>query len=60
MNHTMISLDGVRAKVGDEVVVYSNDPADQIAIDQIAKTYDLFNYNLLTSLSPDVRRVLVK
>lgn len=58
MNHTMISLDGVRAKVGDEVVVYSNNPADKNAIDRIAQDYDLFNYTLLTSLSHDVRRVL--
>ncbi len=60
MNHTMVSLDGFpTATVGDEVVVYSNSPADQNAIDHIADDYDLFNYNLLTALSPDVRRVLV-
>lgn len=60
MNHTMFSLDGIDAKVGDEVVVYSNDPADKNAIDQIAHAHKLFNYSLLTSLSPDVRRLLVE
>jgi alanine racemase len=60
MNHTMINLDSVNAKVGDEVVVYSNNPADQNAIDRIAAAHDLFNYNLLTALSSDVRRVLVE
>lgn len=60
MNHTMFSLDGIDAKVGDEVIVYSNDPADKNAIDQIAQAHRLFNYTLLTSLSPDVRRVLVE
>lgn len=59
MNHTMISLDGIDAKVGDKVVVYSNDPNDQNSIDGIAQAHGLFNYHLLTSLSRDVRRVLV-
>ncbi len=59
MNHTMLSLEGLDAKVGDEVVVYSNNPADKNAIDRIAAEQDLFNYTLLTSLSSDVRRVLV-
>jgi alanine racemase len=60
MNHTMISLDNITAKVGDEVVVYSNDPADSNTIDNIAHDHELFNYNLLTALSQDVRRVLVE
>ncbi len=59
MNHTMINLDTNAAHPGDEVVVYSNNPTDKNAIDTIAHTYNLFNYNLLTALSPDVRRVLV-
>ncbi|HUC90082.1 MAG TPA: alanine racemase [Patescibacteria group bacterium] len=59
MNHTMISLDRIKAKPGDEVVVYSNNPADRNAIDNIAHEHNLFNYNLLTALSQDVRRVLV-
>lgn len=59
MNHTMVSLEGTDAKVGDSVVVYSNVPSDKNAIDQIAAAHNLFNYNLLTALSPDVRRVLV-
>lgn len=60
MNHTMISLDGSKAKPGDEVIVYSNNPADRNAIDNIAHEHNLFNYSLLTALSPDVRRVLVE
>lgn len=59
MNHTIISLDGVRVKVGDEVVVYSNDPKDRNSIDAIAAEHNIFSYTLLTSLSPDVRRKLV-
>ena len=59
MNHTMISLDGLDVKTGDEVVVYSNVAEDKNTIDCIARDHNLFNYNLLTALSRDVRRVLV-
>ncbi len=60
MNHTMFSLEGIDAAQGDEVVVYSDNLTDPNAIDQIAKTHNLFSYNLLTSLSQDVRHILVK
>lgn len=60
MHHTMISLDGVTAAVGDEVIVYSDDPEDRNAIDSIAHEHGFLNDDLLTSLSRDVRRVLVK
>jgi alanine racemase len=59
MNHTMIGLGNLDVNVGDEVVVYSNDPSDANSIDDIAHEHGLFNYNLLTNLSHDVRRVLV-
>lgn len=59
MNHTMISLDGIDTKVGDTVVVYSNNRNDRNAIDNIAHEYGLFNYAILTSLNSSVRRVLV-
>ncbi len=60
MNHTMIGLGNITANIGEEVVVYSDDPIDKNAIDTIATEHNLFNYNLLTALSSDVRRVLVK
>jgi alanine racemase len=59
MNHTMLSLENADTKVGDRVVIYSNNPADLNAIDMVASKHNLFNYNLLTILSPDVRRTLV-
>jgi alanine racemase len=59
MNHTMIDLTGVAAQVGNEVVVYSNNLADKNTIDAIARDHHMFNYNLLTALSQDVRRVIV-
>lgn len=58
MNHTMISLDGIDAGEGSEVVVYSDDPHDENSIDNVAHDNKLFNYNVLTALSSDVRRLL--
>lgn len=60
MNHTMISLDGIPATVGSEVVVFSTNPKNKNSVDNAAKRHELFNYNVLTALSPDVRRVLVE
>lgn len=59
MNHTMLSLEGAKVKVGDEVIVYSNQYRDPNSINGIAREHDLFTYSLLTDLSPDVRRYLV-
>ncbi len=59
MNHMMVSLDGLNAKVGNEVVIYSNIPGDNNSVDSIAQEYGLFSYAMLTSLSSDVRRILV-
>lgn len=60
MNHTMIELPNKQIKKGQEVIVYSADPIAKNSIDQVAQKHDLFNYNLLATLSSDVRRVLVK
>jgi len=60
MNHTMVDLGKTAAQVGDEVTIYSDDRADKNSIDVLAHDHGLFNYNLLTSLSHDVRRVLVE
>lgn len=60
MNHTMVSLDGVPATVGDKIIVYSNSPEDENSINTIAHDHGLLVDDLLTSLSHDVRRVLVK
>lgn len=60
MHHATISLDGLTAAVGDEVIVYSDIPGDKNTIDNIAHDHGFLNDDLLTSLSRDVRRVLVK
>jgi alanine racemase len=57
MNHTMVDLSGSAAKLGDKVVIYSDEVLDDNAVNRIADNHGIFNYNLLTSLSPDVRRI---
>lgn len=59
MNHTMVDLTDVLANVGDEIIVFSDNPDDPNSFNQIAERYGLFVYSLLTSLAPDIRRVLV-
>lgn len=59
MNHTMISLENIQAKIGTPVVVYSSDPNDRNSIDATSSAHNLFNYNMLTVLSSDVRRSLI-
>ncbi len=60
MNHTMIDLDGIKSKAGDEVIVYSDHAGDRNSIDYIAHKHNLFNYSLLTGLNQDIRRVLTE
>lgn len=59
MNHTMISLENIQAEVGTLVTVYSSNPNDKNSIDATSAAHNLFNYNILTALSPDVRRNLI-
>jgi alanine racemase len=59
MNHAMISLEGTSAQIGDRIEIISNHPDDPNSIQNIARDHDLFNYQLLTSLSNDIRRQLV-
>ena len=59
MNHTMIDITDRDVQVGEEVVVYSNNPGDKNNVDHIAHDHKLFNYAILTALSHDVRRILV-
>lgn len=60
MNHTMISLENDGTALDDEVAIFSATPKNKNSVDNAANNHGLFNYNLLTALSPDVRRILVK
>jgi alanine racemase len=59
MNHTMIGIGASTVNEGDEIIVYSNYSDDKNGIDRVAAEHGLFNYNLLTALSHDLRRLLV-
>lgn len=59
MNHTMVDITGTSAEVGDEVVVFSDNPKDENSMNNIAEHHGLFVYELTTRLAADVRRILV-
>lgn len=59
MNHFMIDLRGVKAKVGDEVTVISPNRDDHNSLDGICQAHGLFNYEMAVKLSQDLRRVIV-
>jgi alanine racemase len=59
MNHTMINIEGTKAKVGDEVTVISADPKKKNSIENICYDFDLFPYEVLVVLAPTVRRTIV-
>ncbi len=59
MNHTMVDISSVLAKVGDEVVVYSDNLEDENSLNSVAEQHGLFVYELSAGLSADIRRVLV-
>jgi alanine racemase len=59
MNHTMLNLDGLSAKVGSEVVVYSNNPHEPNSVQYLSDNKMAFNYSLLTGLSDTTKRILV-
>lgn len=56
MNHTLISLKGVNATVGDEVVVYSKNPSDENSLTHQAQKAETIPYELLVRLSESVKR----
>lgn len=58
MNHTMISLKGVNASVGDEVILYSSGKKSPLNVATEAKAAGTIPYELLARLSQSVRRQL--
>lgn len=61
MNYTMIDLSAVEGaiNVGDEVVVYSNDPTAPNSFAVLAKQADTIPYELMVGLAESIRRVVV-
>jgi alanine racemase len=59
MNHTLIDLGGANAKVGTEVVVYSDDPREPNSIQHIADKHGILSYGLLVGINSNIRRTLL-
>jgi len=59
MNHTMVDVTTSNAKSGDEVIIISNDPTDQLSLANICHTHNLFSYGLLVGLNQNIRRTIV-
>ena len=60
MNHTMINITDCKAKKDDEVIIISNNPQDQLSLNNICQQYGLFNYGVLVSLNQNIRRTIVE
>ena len=55
MDMTMVDVSGIPVKRGDEVIIFSKD----YAIDELAQSIDTISYELLTQISPRVKRTYV-
>ena len=59
MNHTMIDITDSQAMSGDEVIIISASPQDQLSINHICQNNGLFNYGLLVGLNQNIRRTII-
>ena len=57
MDACMVNVSGVKAKAGDEVIIFGD---NQTPITDMAKVGDTIPYEILTSISPRVVRVYVR
>lgn len=59
MNITTINLSHTNAKVGDEVIVYSDNPKDKNSIENTAKICKKIPYEILVNLVESTRRIVI-
>lgn len=59
MNITTIDINHTNAKVGDEIMVYSDNPKDKNSIENTAKICKKIPYEILVNLADSTRRVVV-
>jgi len=60
MNHTMIDLSDSKFQVGDEVTVISNKSGQINSIARICDEVKLFNYQLMSNITENIRRIIVE
>ncbi|MBI2334704.1 alanine racemase [Candidatus Daviesbacteria bacterium] len=58
MNMTTVDLSNINAKVGDEVVIYSDNPRDKNSIENAAKICQKIPYEILVHLAQSTKRVI--
>lgn len=60
MNITTIDLSKAKnAKVGNEVIVYSDNPKDQNSIESVSLTTKTIPYEILTKISETIKREII-
>ena len=57
MNHTMIDMKGIHARVGDNVLIIGKDGTMYIGADQIASLASTISYELLCSMGSSLKRI---
>ncbi|HEV2403542.1 MAG TPA: alanine racemase [Candidatus Saccharimonadales bacterium] len=60
MNHTMVSLDKLDLKVGDQVTIISSDPKSPNSVLSMQAKLGLFSYTTVTKLSSSIRRQVIE
>lgn len=60
MDQTLVDVTDIPAKIGDEVVVYSNEPEGGNSITQAAEQIGTINYELLCAIGTRVPRIYIK
>lgn len=59
MNLTTVDISGTNVKMGDEVIIYSDNPKDKNSIENTAKICKKIPYEILVNLAESTRRVVI-
>lgn len=59
MNHIMIDISDIRANLEDEVIIISPKKTDINSVSEISKRFGVFDYELLSGLNQNIRRIIV-
>lgn len=59
MNLTCVNINGQDLKIGDEIIVISDEIHDKNSVDSIARLSDTISYEVLTRITSSIRRVII-